>query len=870
MRLTFIRLLLKISLLLCIMTAVADPNPAPGFSTCPANYALFSTYTTLLHTTDWGKNIGWVSSPINMCKGYFTEPSAITAVPNPAPINTTLTTIKASGPTHFSQVGTSTLEQVVVTQPGRQLIADQATLYRDEQTGKINRIDLTGHVSFREAGKMLYGNFIRLNLDTNTASLSETGAYHVRRPSNTSTIDAWGTTDQAIKLANGNLQLYNSSYTTCSPTQPSWFLKAEDLYLNKITGRGIAHNAWFYAHQYPLFYSPYVNFPIDKRRYSGFLYPSPDYDSDSGFILNIPYYFNLAPNFDDTFTVSPMFKRGVQMTNLFRFLTDYMVGDLVMGVLPYDSQFATFRANELAPYDDKHPPPASIKPYIDQLANDSNTRAAVSFKDRITANENWSGLADVNLVSDAYYLQDLGTLPQMVNTDQLLNQAEVDYQNPNWQVSARVQAYQTLHTINNSFVADQYQRLPELDINANYPNQLWGMDFILNSAFANFQHVDDFFTDEPFPTGNRVHLNPAIQRAFLRSWGYLTPSLQLDVTGYSVSNNGLVNQSGSAVIPINPDLEPDDPNYRPSLNKVRTLPIFDLDGGLYFDSLFSVFNHTYRQTLEPRAYYLFVPAVNQFEYPLFDTSLPSFSYDMLFRPNRFVGLDRVGDANQISLGVTTRLLDDYNGAQRADASIGEAFYFRKHTVCLYPDCRDDPTIDDQVSPIAGLLNLYLTPQWTLTGSAAFDPNQGQMNNYSARLHYKPAPQFIITAGYNYVLNGDVLSSQDDTVNNNLSRIDLGAAIPITEHWSTVGDWNYNISHQHPQTYFYGLQYDTCCWAVRLVANRLLTADNINNGAEFTNKIYLQFLLKGLGSVGNSAGSNLLTTTFPGYVDPFRS
>ncbi len=841
---------------LALPAAAANTNPDLGALCTAPTTGCQSTVFPTIGQASWARLLGWVPTDTNLCHGYFFEPAAITAVPNPPPIGVTETSINATGPVVFSQTGVSTLEGVTVTQPGREVYADKAFLYRDPKTGKFNRIDLVGHVRFREAGKLVVSNYASLDLENKTLAVTR-NVYQITRPAIYGPTHGWGVSTSSYRESNANLQLDNATYTTCAPTDPSWHISAKHIALNKQTGRGEANNSWFYAGNKPLLYLPYFNFPIDHRRYSGFLYPTVGYDHDSGWTAGIPYYFNLAPNLDDTLTITGMSLRGVQMANLFRYLTDSSNGNLWFSFLPDDREFARFKDQTF----DNFPPTPNNLPYLNQLADDSNNRAAISFEDNTVFSEQWSGAVDLNLVSDAYYMRDFGNGPHAITTDQLLNQALINYQSTHWQFTGRVQAYQTLHLIDEVFVADQYQRLPQLDLNGNYPDAWLGLDYLLNTEYTDFQHADDFFNGTPFPEGSRVHLYPAMKKPLLNSWGYFTPSLGLDVTGYSVDHNGQVSSDGATVIPFS----------NPDLNRVRNLPIFNIDSGIYLERNIQIIGHDFKQTLEPRVFYLFVPTTNQNAIPLFDSSLPTFNFDQMFLINRFVGFDRVGDANQIAVGLTTRFLNNYTGDEKLSASIGETYYFHPHSVCLYPDCSDDPTIDDKVvSPIAGVLSFNPNPLWTITGNGAYDPNHSTMNNNSVSLLFHPTPLHVFKVGYQYVQNGDILHNNDpDSQANNLRRIDLGAAVPITNRWSALADWNYNLSHGHPQTYFYGVQYDSCCWALRLVGSRTLTTEQADGDTNYRTNVYIQFLLKGLGSIGNRTGSKVIMQSLPGYQDIFR-
>lgn len=848
-------------LFLCLLINSALATTA---QICPLSEGGFkSTCSSTTPLSHWAKILGWTptaASSQNLCGGYYAEPETIRTHPNPQSISDMQMNITSTGTAIYNLNTASIIEgNVTLKQVGREIRADKVVLTPNPKTGQIDQIDLRGDVHFQEAGILVVGKTSHIDMAKKTVVVKE-GAYHMVRPSKIGNMDAWGTADEAHRESPTFSWFKQATYTTCAPTDPQWHIKSKHIALDKNTGRGTAKNVVIYAEEAPVFYLPYLSFPIDKRRYSGFLYPNFGYDNESGAFLRIPYYFNIAPNYDDTLTLIPMSQRGVMANNWFRYLTQKGAGSLQVGFLPNDRAFENLKQTVPQSY----PPSSYNNPFLAELAQSSNNRGNVAFHNDLAFNRNWSSVLDVNYVTDAYYFQDLGNNANSINTDQLLNQAVIAYQGERWQFSGMVQAWQTLHPINQTFVSDQYERLPALNLSSFWPDEAYGLNYAFNSEWVYFDHADDFFTGAPYPTGNRLHVNPQISLPWSNSSAFFIPTLGLDATTYSVINNAVVDMNVSPPILI--------PNSDPNLNTIRALPIFDLDGGLYFDRDLFLGGKNYHQTLEPRLFYLFVPTTNQNNIPIFDTTLPPFSFDELFRTNRFMGYDRIGDANQISLGLTSRLLSSYTGEEKINASIGAIFYFRKHSVCLYPDCSDDPTIDEQVSPIAAQLSYHLNPQISITGNAAWDATYGQMNNDGVRLQYSPAKGEAINVGYNYVKNGDILNPNngEDSINN-LHRIDLSITWPLphTTHWNVVGDWNYNISHHHPQTYLYGLEYDSCCWAIRLISSRVLQSENSMGNVTFRSAYYVQFLLKGLGSVGDASGASLLQNSIPGYFDLFK-
>jgi LPS-assembly protein len=415
-----------------------------------------------------------------------------------------------------------------------------------------------------------------------------------------------------------------------------------------------------------------------------------------------------------------------------------------------------------------------------------------------------------------------------------------------------------------------------LDLNGNFPNQPYGFTYQLNNQFVYFQRgLNPNEVIAPPNTApvsaSRFNISPGLSLPLTGQSGYFTPQLQLMLTHYNISNQPVGFAS----------------------EVQRSLPVFDIDSGLYFDRHLTLGNTDYQQTLEPRVFYLYTPYRNQDNIPLFDTGLPPFNYDSLFAINRFSGIDRVGDANQLTFALTTRLLDADSGAEKFRASIGEIYYFHNrllnscapygtpasvstNLICatnnLVAVGATSPT--EKTSPLAGQLSYQLNRSWNTTANAAWDPHNHQVVSGNWNFQYQPQPNHIINFSYNYIAFGDPIttinsSTPADSHKNDLDQVGVSFAWPIIAQWSTVGGVNYNRSHGYPQTYFYGLQYDNCCWAVRLVSGRSFSMLNQNGNPVFNNSIYLQWQFKGLGTVSN-ADSSSLVNSITGYNDPFQS
>jgi LPS-assembly protein len=273
-----------------------------------------------------------------------------------------------------------------------------------------------------------------------------------------------------------------------------------------------------------------------------------------------------------------------------------------------------------------------------------------------------------------------------------------------------------------------------------------------------------------------------------------------------------------------------------------------------------------RQTLEPKMYYTYVPYKNQSQIPIFDTTINTLTYDQLFTYNRFSGLDRLGDANQISLGVTTRFIDQESGYEKISAGIGQIFYFenRRVTLCTGPSsCNeviDSPENTNNRSPLSAVLSYNLNPHWNATSYTIWDSQEKEFNNQTFTLQYARDLQRAISFSYSYVRNGDLPQNPESQVGKsatNLSQTDFSFTWPVSRDWSTVARWTENWNRSRFQNLLYGLQYDTCCWAVRVVAGRTFNNLTPNDTYQYNSEFYIQFALKGLGNFGTGNPGQIL-------------
>jgi len=575
-------------------------------------------------------------------------------------------------------------------------------------------------------------------------------------------------------------RLHNPRYTTCPAGRDDWFLRASELELDTEKDIGTARHARVSFFGVPLFYVPYFTFPISDARKSGFLVPQIGYDSRLGGVVNVPYYFNIAPNFDDTLTPRLLTDRGLQLQNQFRYLGHGVDGRLE----------------------------------TEYLANDKLTgedRAAGAFLHRQTFGPTWSGLVDVRGVSDKDYLSDFGDHLGITSQTHLPQNAELNYRGGITSFTARASGYQTVdRTV--AQTDRPYARLPQLVLGLRPPAAPGGLQYWLDSELVRFDR-------NVGTTGERLHLNPALSWPISRTFGFFTPEMGARAVTYDLQNASTDKPSTSA-------------------------PYVALDTGLFFERETRFGPRDFIHTLEPRIYYLYVPYRDQDDQPIFDTSLPDFTFTNLFRNNRFVGGDRIGDANQLTLALTTRFIDQEDGVERLRASIGQIRYLDDRRVNIPAG-----TVLTERSDLAAEVVAWLAGNWHLNTAVQWNPERDETQRASYYLQYQPARDRIVNIGQRFVRT-------------ELEQLDISTEWPLGARWSFRARSLYSQrDHENVESYT-GLQYNACCWALRFhAARRLLPATGVNVTPERSREFMLELELSGFGKLGAAPVSPLTQGLF---------
>ncbi len=786
------------------------------------------------------------------CSGSYVEPSRPgmhdTTSKSDAP---TFVGAKASRYQQDEQVATLAGD-VVMRQGSMQVEADEASLYQAESRGELN-----GNVRLRDNGALIVGDHADVQLDTGAAKVDNAEYVLHKSRIRGSALYAKRAEDAIIRLKDG-------TYTTCEPNSNAWQLKGNNITLNPATGFGTATNVTLRVKDIPILYTPYIYFPIDDRRQSGFLPPSFSSSSDTGFTLVTPYYFNLAPNYDATLYPRYMTKRGLLMEGEFRYLTESSEGQFGAAYLNDDN-------------DDRK-----------RQTDYEKTRYMLNWQHKGGLDSRVLTEVDYTKISDPYYFQDLQSDQVGVESRDYLNQqAAVSYRGDDYTAKLNVQAYQ-LATVTQ---ITPYNQLPQLTVNGMLPYHPEGLNFSYNTELVRFErslengnYTNEDGTIDPRldnnvkgiarANGTRLNLAPTMNLPMNWSYGFLTPSLKYMYTQYDLDLDGTGKQTLLA-----------GEEYKNSQS--RSVPIASVDSGLYFDRNTNWFGTNYRQTLEPRAFYLYVPERNQDNIPIFDTSESTFSYSSLWRDNRFTGTDRVGDENKLSLGLTSRWIEE-NGFERQRVSVGQAYYFKDRKVQLpgIDDNRDDAT--SRVSPYALEYAYRFNRDWRATADYNWDPETRSPRSGSAMMHYQPEdnPNKVVNLGYRYrndqvrydqytgkwtVGGGDYLSPGQPGYIKDYYKIqqhDFSVIWPIVPQWSAISRWQYDYNRNRTLEAFGGFEYDNCCWKLRLISRYWVSNDEYTQAAPENEKgdhgLFLQIVLKGLGGVTGTKVESFLDKGIQGY------
>jgi LPS-assembly protein len=707
---------------------------------------------------------------------------------------------------------------------------------------------LTGHVQVRQDARTVGADSVTYDEKTGRATVKGAVDFEdprVRVRSDTGTYDALGGAD--FNQANfqifdrngrgfakdmavhpdGKVDLTKVRYTTCPVGNQDWMIQASSINLDTQEQEGTARGVVMRFKDVPIFYTPYLAFPLGDERKSGLLFPSFGHSGNNGYQLEVPYYFNLAPNYDLTLTPGYLSARGVQLGSEFRFLTASSHGLIEDNFLPNDAILHSDRA------------------YI-HITDITNLTQGLRFD------------TDITSVSDSNYFENFAVGADQTSVTYLERRAELLYYDDAWRIRAQLQNFQTIDTSIDA--GDRpYSRVPRIEAYGLWP--LFNSRFVvaLDSEVTNFLR-------EVGPAGVRIDLSPELRWSARSASYFFEPAVGYHYIQYDLQNAA----------------------YGDPSTPTLTLPYGRLDTGLIFERDAGAQGQR-TQTLEPRVVYSYVPYRNQNELPIFDTGLPDMNLVELFRTNRYVGGDRIGDANQVALGLTTRLFNQSTGTQYLAATIGQIRYLTLPRVTLPDQITQTlpgqtlatlpgqqtqvilpgpnlPTLPGQTlssvpgetpqtfrsSDIVTEISVTAYKNWSVNVDYQWNPYTSQTEKSEVLVQYRPDPAKVVNLGYRF--QQDILKQYDGSF-----------AWPIGGHWNTVGRWVYSLQDRQTIEQLAGIEYKSCCWRFQVVQRRYVT--NRNGGLDTS--IALQLELTGLSSVGKPADA-FLSREISGYStrDPY--
>ncbi len=698
--------------------------------------------------------------------------------------------------------------------------ADDVT-YNSDSTA----YDAKGNVRYQEAGMLVSAERM-----TGTTTPNQADADHVAYQ----LLDTRGNgvADHAKVMDPQHGRFSMATYSTCDVGNHQWEFRAKTLNLNKDTGVGVARSATLRYKNVPILYAPVFSFPLDDRRKSGFLYPTFGSNSYSGVYLTLPYYFNLAPNYDAT--VEPGFytDRGLMLGGEFRYKLPTSNGSFDLHYMAHDKG----EDQDVSGTSDRD---GSKQRWLVQIANSTALGDGFNFG------------ANINRASDNQYFRDFGNDIYTSGVSLLSSSAYVSKGGKYWSATLGADDYQNVDAGLPNYVAP-YRRWPRGTFNFNAPVLSW-LDGGIDSEIVNFRKEDPAPVSPGYPgqvDGTRLDLAPFLAADFQGASWFVRPRLEYRYTDYR----------------LNTDYRQFNYTQR---DPSRSLPIANVDAGLIFDKQTNLFGTSYTQTLEPRLYYLYVPYRNQNNLPLFDTSEMSFDFWQLFSNNRFSGADRQMDANNLTAALTTRLLDDH-GVERLSASVGQIRYFSDQKVQSPGVAPTNFAGSDYIAQ----LSMQFNDNWRMNSSYQWNPNNKQSPylNTDGQLFVQGHETDLATVQVQRRIKGDgIINFSYRYRRNVMEQFDTSVVFPVSERWRALARWvfarrdvlpvyapggtapfnTFTFSHRTLDAAV-GVEYDSCCVAFR-VLGRHYVRDYTRQTA---NEIMFEMEFKGLGSFNPETGSYL--------------
>jgi len=677
---------------------------------------------------------------------------------------------------------------VIIQRNGQWLSTSKATI--DQQRGEILASD---GITFNDGYLSVTGDSLSLDLNDDEAKLYNSD-YRLRNH------NARGHAE-LLSLSRQEVLLQDSSFTTCPGETPAWQLRAERIEINETSDFGEAWHARFELFDIPVLYLPYFNFPLSDARKTGLLYPTFDSSSNSGFEVEVPYYFNIAPNMDATIAPVYMSERGTMMKGEYRYLFEQNAGQFNLEYLGNDDT---------------------------RIANKKRYLWHVQHSAQI--NQNLSFYLDATEISDDNYLNDFGSDFAGRADTHLYRVAQLDYENQNWTAQLRTEDYELIGDYRSP-----YRTLPQLSIDYN-TGDFTGFSASLYNELTYFQNQD-----QAREYATRAHIEPSIQYRFEKPAFDTEAELSYLYTRYWQES----------------------PDSDITEEVSRTLPRVRVRARLHLERAIELGDSQYRQTLSPQIQYLYVPYENQQNIGIYDTSLLQDDYHGLFRSRRFSGLDRIAEANQITYGLSSSLFTQ-NEREVLRASIGQIYNINDSRTQLFAS--DEETTTSSNSEWVADINWAVDENWSIRSSIQYDTELNSTRKSQTAVEFRKDESNLIQVSHRTATN---------ILNNDIEQVGTQAVWSASSRWQVASNVFYDLTHDRLNDAMVGVQYSSCCWALRVSAYRRINRDlepafsatQINGETQFDNGISIQFIISGLAS-DSSGLINMLEKSTYGYRRPF--
>jgi len=713
---------------------------------------------------------------------------------------------------------TATLEgNVVVSQGNRSISAGKMAYERD-----VDRAVLEDKVTIRQPGMLIQGEYAEVSTTQHKATFID--ASFVLKDN-----QVRGGAQSVKQLSRSKLELRGGRVTSCEPGDESWVLKGERLTIDNETNQGSGKNVTLNIGSFPVFYLPYITFPVGDQRQTGFLFPSISSSDDGGIDIALPYYWNLAPNYDATLTPRFISGRGTMLEFETRYLNRWMRTETGLALLPDDGGSEDEDLDDLIL--DGELTEEEARPHK------GNNRWLAQFKLSGGKTQGWYTRADYTRVSDEDYFRDLGTSSLAVANKTFLEQSlEIGYQFDHWRLSSLAQTQQILLVDLDA----PYRKLPQIDFNGRYNLNDWVV--VLNNRYTQFRHREN---DPARLKGGRFNTEYRVRWEKRYLWGFFIPEVGNKSLSYQLDDNPTL-------------VEQDDLEFS------LMTPQASLDLGLVFEHA----SGNFTQTIEPRIYYLYRKFKDHSKlFDLggntdldinFDTSERTFSYGQLYRDSRFIGGDRLDDADQATIGLTTRWSNNNTGRDLFVASAGQIFHFSDRTVTLAGTRGISETEDS--SEFASELLVNLGSRTQLYANAIYDTESRRINRSSAGVNFASTDyQKLFNISYSFLRDLDVPISSE-VASKDIDQADVSFAIPASRRWSFMGRANYDFQNKQELETFLGFEYNDCCYRFRFLARRWLDSNianlSVDEDAQYDQGVFFEIHFKGLGGSGAKVNSIL--------------